>query len=165
MDIRVTKDGSLSWKETTLSCALGKGGLTDNKIEGDGKTPIGSHILRRVFYRPDRLQPPQTGLPILALDKSDGWCDDPSHPDYNTHVRLPHPARFEEMWREDGLYDLVVEIGYNDNPVKPNKGSAIFMHVAKPGYKPTEGCVALALPDLLGLLKDCQPGDQLCIKA
>jgi L,D-peptidoglycan transpeptidase YkuD (ErfK/YbiS/YcfS/YnhG family) len=80
-------------------------------------------------------------------------------------VHLPHPASVEEMWRADGLYDVVVVIGHNDDPVVPDMGSAVFMHVAKPDYEPTAGCVALALPDLLALLKDCAPGDRLCIAA
>jgi L,D-peptidoglycan transpeptidase YkuD (ErfK/YbiS/YcfS/YnhG family) len=113
------------------------------------------------MYRPDRLAPPPTGLPLRPFAKSNGWCDDPADAAYNRLVRLPHPARCEALWRADALYDLLIVVGYNDAPVQPGRGSAIFIHVAKPGYAPTEGCVALALPDLLDLAAHAAPGDVL----
>lgn len=139
----------------TWRAALGRGGITTDKREGDGATPAGLWHLGRVFYRPDRLDAPETGLPTVALQPDWGWCDDPDHPDYNTRVTLPHPARHEDMWREDGLYDVVVEVHYNTSPIVPGGGSAIFLHVAKPDYSPTEGCIALKLDDLLDLLRKC----------
>ena len=99
--------------------------------------------LRRVLYRPDRMAAPETSLPVAAIQPADGWCDDPADPAYNQPVHLPHPASHEEMWRADGLYDVVVVIGHNDDPVVPGMGSAVFMHVAKPDYEPTAGCVAI----------------------
>ncbi len=129
-------------------CAIGWGGLVRGKREGDGGTPVGSWPMRRVLYRPDRMEPPETVLPVMALKAKDGWCDDPGDPAYNRAVTLPYPAGHEVMWRDDHLYDIVVVLGHNDDPPKPGGGSAIFMHVAAPEYAPTAGCVALALPDL-----------------
>jgi L,D-peptidoglycan transpeptidase YkuD (ErfK/YbiS/YcfS/YnhG family) len=128
-------------------------------------TPAGAFPLRQVMYRPDRLQAPETGLSVRAIDPSDGWCDDPRDPRYNQLIRLPCNAGHERLWRDDGLYDLLVVIGYNDDPVGAGLGSAIFLHVAKAGYGPTEGCVALALPDLIALLRACRPGDRIVIGA
>lgn len=160
---QLTGDGTLTYPGGGFRCAIGRGGIRADKREGDGATPVGAFVLRRVLYRPDRLAPPETGLPVTAIQPADGWCDDPADPAYNQPVSLPHAASHEEMWRADGLYDVVVVIGHNDDPVVPGFGSAVFMHVAKPDYEPTAGCVALAMPDLLALLKHCSPGDRLCV--
>ena len=150
--IAVDRSGWLSFEGLRFRCALGKGGVRSAKREGDGATPVGHFALRQLFYRPDRLSAPTCLLSRSAIRPEDGWCDDPAHPDYNRLVRLPHPARCETMWREDGCYDLVVPLGYNDDPPVPGLGSAIFLHVARPGFTPTEGCVALDRDDLLTLL-------------
>lgn len=145
-----------------LRCALGRGGVRLDKTEGDGATPIGTWPLRRVWYRADRLgEAPRTGLPIRTIGEADGWCDDATSADYNRPVTLPQPARHERLWREDAVYDIVVELGYNDDPPRRGQGSAIFLHVARPGYAPTEGCVALARDDVLALLRACEAGDCL----
>ena len=146
-------------------CALGRGGIHHSKREGDGVTPAGVFPLRRVLYRPDRGGPPVTELPVTPISQGDGWCDDPTDPAYNTQVRLPYSAGTEQLWRDDHLYDLVVVIGHNDDPVVPGAGSAIFIHVAAPGYKPTEGCVALERPDLERLIAAAKPGDAIVISA
>lgn len=161
----VTADGWLRAGDRRLRCALGTGGLSLDKREGDGATPIGAWPLRRVLYRPDRLPaPPRTALPVAPLDPADGWCDDPADAAYNRPVRLPHPARHEVLWRDDGLYDVIVILGHNDDPPVPGAGSAIFLHVARPAYAGTEGCVALALPDLLTVLEDCGPRTVLVVE-
>ncbi len=140
-----------------LRCALGKSGRTASKREGDGATPAGRWRLLRVYYRPDRLMRPRTRLPVVALRPSDGWCDAIGDRNYNRPVRLPYPASHERLWRNDGLYDLIVVLDYNIAPRRQMLGSAIFMHVARQGYKPTLGCVALSRPDLLRLLASCGP--------
>ena len=150
--IAVDRSGWLSFEGLRFRCALGKGGVRSDKREGDGATPVGQFALRQLFYRPDRLSAPACLLSRSAIRPQDGWCDDPAHPDYNRLVVLPHPGRCESMWREDGCYDLVVPLGYNDDPPVPGLGSAIFLHVARPGFAPTEGCVALDRDDLLTLL-------------
>jgi L,D-peptidoglycan transpeptidase YkuD (ErfK/YbiS/YcfS/YnhG family) len=150
--LAVDPAGWLEFAGQTMRCALGWGGIKRDKREGDGATPAGRFALRELLYRPDRLAAPICALPVRAISPEDGWCDDPAHPDYNRLVMLPHPASCEKLWREDGLYDLVIPLGYNDDPPQPGRGSAIFLHVARPDFAPTEGCVALALPDLLALV-------------
>ena len=140
-------DGSHSYR-----CALGRGGIGSKKREGDGVTPIGRYPMRRLLYRADRLNRPITKLPVGEIKPDDGWCDDPGDVAYNRPVELPYKASAENLWRHDGLYDLVVTLGHNDDPVVPNAGSAIFLHVASIRYDPTDGCIALSLCDLLDLL-------------
>lgn len=165
MDILVHASGLLTWQGGQMHCALGRAGVRFNKREGDGATPIGCFPLRRVLYRPDRLPAPAGALPATAIDPDLGWCDDPAHPAYNRPVRLPFAGSHERLWRDDMLYDLLVVIGHNDDPVVPGFGSAIFLHVARPDFGPTEGCVALAREDLMALLGCCQPGDRLRVVA
>ena len=155
-------DGWIEGAGLRARCALGKGGVMPAaaKREGDGASPAGRWPVRRVWYRPDKGPPPETGLPVIAMRPSDGWCDAPGHPLYNRWVPLPFPASHERLWREDGLYDLVVELAYNDDPPIAGRGSAIFMHVARPGYMPTEGCIALGEGDLRQVLK-CLTGKSL----
>ena len=127
-------------------------GITGDKREGDGATPAGSFVLRRVLYRPDREAPPVTALASRPLDPADGWCDAPEDAAYNRPVRLPYRAHAETLWRDDELYDLVVVLGHNDAPVSAGRGSAIFLHLAAPDYRATEGCIALARADLVMVL-------------
>lgn len=131
------------------------------KREGDGATPIGCWPILRVLFRPDRLGRPRTALPVSPLRQTDGWCDDPGDRNYNRRVKLPYPARCERLWRGDHLYDVVVVLGYNIRPRMRGKGSAIFMHLARPGYAPTDGCIALERRHLLLLLKHVRPRDRL----
>lgn len=147
-------------------CAFGRGGMiaAELKREGDGASPIGKWPLRRVFYRADRIEKPITGVLTESICEDDGWCDDPAHKAYNQLVKLPFSASHEKMWRDDHVYDVVVELGHNDAPPVPGLGSAIFMHVAKPDYSPTQGCIALAVEDLLAVLKDCETGSILEIR-
>lgn len=146
-------------------CSIGRGGIVADKREGDGGTPVGAFELRRVLYRPDRLAAPESGLPVAPIAPDDGWCDDPAHPLYNRPVRRPFPAGHEEMWREDHVYDVVVVLGHNDDPPVPGLGSAVFLHLAKPHWEPTAGCVAVELPAMLTLLRACRPGDRLVVPA
>lgn len=165
MDIRVGADGTLEWRGRRLRCALGRGGVTDDKREGDGATPTGCFALRRVYYRPDRGAPPATALPVSATDPTDAWCDDPADAAYNTLVRGAHAASAETLWRDDALYDVVVVLAHNDDPVVPGAGSAIFLHIARPDYGPTEGCVAVAREELLEILAACDETTRLCVSA
>jgi len=153
--------GVLRLGSLLVPCALGRGGARADKREGDGATPIGTFPLRQLWYRDDRLDAPATGLPRRVIGRDDGWCDDPDAVQYNRPITLPHPARHERLWRDDALYDLIVELGYNDDPVVPGAGSAIFLHVARPDYGPTEGCVAVTRGDLLNLLRVVAPATRL----
>ena len=151
---RVGPDGLLRFQGQVFRCALGKGGIrrAEDKQEGDGATPAGLLPLRRVLFRADRVAPPTTTVPREPLAPGDGWCDDVNSRDYNRAIRLPHDARHEELWRGDALYDVIGVLGWNDQPVQRGRGSAIFLHVARPDYAPTEGCVALPLKEVLALL-------------
>jgi L,D-peptidoglycan transpeptidase YkuD (ErfK/YbiS/YcfS/YnhG family) len=150
MDLVVAPDGLAEWDGRRLRCALGRSGIRADKREGDGATPAGRWRMRALLFRPDRVpRTPLTGLPLRALRPEDGWCDDPADPLYNKPVKLPFRARAELLWREDGIYDLIVVLGYNDEPPEPGRGSAIFLHIARPNFTPTEGCVALARDDLI----------------
>ncbi len=167
MDLIVSRaEGHWTLRAATRSwrCAIGKGGVRHDKREGDGATPIGCWPLRRLFYRPDRETCPETALPRRALQAGDGWCDDPRAAYYNKLISLPDPASHERLWRDDALYDLLVVLGYNDAPAVAGAGSAIFLHVARDDYGPTEGCVALAKQDLRALLETVGPEDRLCVE-
>lgn len=153
--------GQLRWKNHCFDCALGKGGITSNKMEGDGATPIGIFALRALYVRPDRMGSVASSLPQTALRPEMGWCDDPDDRNYNLPVSLPYEARHEKLWRDDSLYDLIVPMGYNDDPVVAGRGSCIFMHVAKEGYLPTAGCVALHHADLLQILSEISPDSKI----
>lgn len=146
-----------------LPCALGRAGRRAIKREGDGGTPRGRFRLLCVLYRPDRIGRPATGLPVRAIRPVWGWCDDSSDRNYNRKVMLPYPASHERLWRDDHLYDLVVVLDYNVSARKRRAGSAIFMHVARPGFLPTEGCVALAAADLGRVLAQIGPRSTLTI--
>ena len=153
MEAVVHPDGRLLFAGRQMRAALGRGGVRIHKEEGDGATPAGVLPLRRVLYRADRVPIPRTAVPREPIAAEDGWCDDPANAAYNRQVRLPHDAHCEELWRSDPLYDIVGVLGWNDSPVERRRGSAIFLHAARPDYAPTEGCVALALADLQALLQ------------
>ncbi len=160
----MTSDGRLEWRGRVYCCALGKAGVAADKQEGDNATPAGCFRLRRGLFRPDRTPAPESGLSFSPISKSDGWCDDPADPLYNRPVTLPYAASAESLWRNDGVYDILVELGHNDDPVVPGAGSAIFLHLAKPDYSPTEGCVALKFLDLLDILRHCDTETMLCVE-
>jgi len=160
-------DGRFDLAGAATRCALGRGGViaAEAKREGDGTSPLGLWPLRRLLYRADRGPAPQTALPSAPIEPDDGWCDAPGDAAYNRPVTHPYPASAERMWRQDHLYDLVVVLGHNDDPVVAGAGSAIFLHLAKPDYGPTEGCVALARADMAALLAEAREGDLLEIRA
>lgn len=156
--------GQVSLGTLVFPCALGRG-TSRLKREGDGATPAGAWRLERVIYRADRVQRPVTGLPVLRMRAADGWCDAPADRNYNRPVCHPYPASAEKLWRADHLYDVVVVLSHNRRPRVRNHGSAIFMHVARPGYAPTEGCIALERRHLLRLLARLGRGARIRIEA
>jgi len=150
-----TADTSLGWAtlgDRRWRCAVGAGGIREDKVEGDSATPVGEFPLRRIYYRNDLVVLPKVALPARPISEHDGWCDDPRSPSYNKLVHIPNEWGAEKMWREDGLYDLVVVVGYNDDPPEGEWGSAIFLHIARDDYAGTQGCVAFSRNDLLELL-------------
>ena len=167
MNFTATADGFLDLGGRKVRCALGRSGVKPaaDKREGDGASPAGVWPIRRVLYRPDRGPPPATAFDLQPISRHDGWCDDPKDPAYNRPVYLPYPVSAEHMWLESGVYDIVVILGHNDAPVVPGMGSAIFLHLSKPDYSPTEGCVAVPRVDLEELLSKARPGDAVEIRA
>ncbi len=135
-------------------CAIGKSGVVPqgNGREGDCKTPLGTYQIRYGLYRDDRVKLPQTKLTFWRIYRDDGWCDAPNDPAYNRPVRLPYPSSAEALWRDDHVYDVVIVLSHNDSPPVANMGSAVFIHVARTGYTPTLGCVAVSRDDMLKLI-------------
>lgn len=165
--VRVNRAGGPAWRgilaagTLRLPCALGASGIRRAKREGDGATPAGAFRLIAGYWRADRLPRPATALPMLPLRPGLGWCDDPADRNYNRPVDLPHPASHERMWREDHVYDIVVVLDFNMAPVRPGAGSAIFLHLARPDFSPTEGCVAVSLTGMRRLLAQVDAGTVL----
>ena len=150
----VIKNGkvSLDTRGTFFNCVFGKNGFTRDKIEGDEKTPTGEFYIEKIFYRKDRSALFETDFELISIEKNFGWCDDVGSSFYNQFVVLPFGASFENLWREDELYDIVVVLSYNTKPIEKGKGSAIFIHVARPNMDYTKGCIALQKDDLIKLL-------------
>jgi L,D-peptidoglycan transpeptidase YkuD (ErfK/YbiS/YcfS/YnhG family) len=165
MDLIVSRAGDgwqASYGEKTWRAAVGRSGVTRHKVEGDGASPAGRWPIRRVLYRADKLPAaPVTVFDAATIAPDDGWCDAAGHSEYNRPVRVPFAASHEDMWRKDDLYDIVVVLGHNDDPVVPGAGSAVFLHVASPGYGPTAGCASMTRPDLLEFLSLAAPGTHL----
>ncbi|MFZ4807428.1 MAG: L,D-transpeptidase family protein [Hyphomicrobiaceae bacterium] len=155
--------GIISVGQTSLAAALGRSGRRAVKREGDGATPIGRWVVRRILYRADRIARPRTGLPLQAIRPADGWCDAPADPRYNRPVRHPYRASAERLWRDDGLYDVIAVLSHNERPRVRGGGSAIFLHVARPGLLPTEGCIAVPRADLLRLLGCLRRGSAVIV--
>lgn len=156
---------TLSFNGQALPCAIGRGGARPaaEKREGDGMTPLGVWPVRALLFRPGRSAPPvMLKLPWRWIRPEDGWSDDPADPGYNRPVRHPRGFSAERLWREDGLYDLVVTLGHNDAPPVAGLGSAIFLHCWNDA-RPTEGCVAVEKAELLALLPMLEPGTALRI--
>ena len=148
-----------------VRAALGRGGVRTLKREGDGGTPRGRFPIRLVLYRHDRLPRPRTRALLRAIRKFDGWCDDLRDANYNKLVQLPGERSAESLARADGLYDLVAVLGYNDRMRVRGRGSAIFLHLARSGFTPTEGCVGFDRRDLLRLLAELRRGTDILIVA
>ena len=144
--------GRLHAGQTVIACAIGAAGISNRKREGDQASPAGYFRLIEGFFKPSVGRRPRTSLPFSPVNRTLGWCDDPNSGNYNKLVHLPSAARHENLWREDGLYDLVIVLDYNILPRRKGAGSAIFLHCARPGFAPTEGCIALRREDLRKLL-------------
>lgn len=150
--------GHLQFGTHRTRCALGRGGVTDNKREGDAKTPLGRFPLRRIWYRPDRVIRPESSLPMRQITGKSGWCDDVRADCYNRPILRPLTARHESLWRRDPLYDVFFELGYNDAPPVKGRGSAIFLHLEKNNFNPTLGCIAVSRASMSFLLRHAVPG-------
>jgi L,D-peptidoglycan transpeptidase YkuD (ErfK/YbiS/YcfS/YnhG family) len=163
-DIRV-KGNKLFFLDQEFECAIGRNGIitASDKKEGDGKTPAGRYSLIEVWYRSDRTTV-ETLLPLYAIQPNDGWCDAPDDPNYNHPVKLPYPRNHEELYRLDYIYDIFALINYNYPHAISSHGSAIFLHIAREGYSPTDGCIALKQEDLQYVLKNFSPTAKFIIE-
>ena len=156
-------EGVLIAGHRTIRCALGRGGISWQKREGDGATPGGRHRLLSALYRPDRGARPATVLPVTAIGAGDGWCDAPWDANYNRPVRLPYPASHEILRRADRLYDGLIVVDWNISPRVQGRGSAIFLHIARDDMAPTEGCVAVAAEEFSRLINVIGPATRLVV--
>ena len=162
MNIKL-KNKYLYYNDYKLRCAIGKRGITLNKKEGDQKTPKGSFKLEYILYRKDKIPVVRSLLKKKQIKKNMGWCDDNASKLYNKLIKFPFKYSAEKLWKLKRIYDLIIVINYNLSPVIKNKGSAIFIHIARKNYSPTEGCVALNKKDLLFLLSKVNNKTKLII--
>ena len=158
-----SRRGLLAAGGRTIQLALGRGGVRANKREGDGGTPRGQFFPVRVWWRADRVPQPRTPLPIRRIGPADAWCEDPTDRRYNRAFGRSASEPGDRLWRHDGLYDLFIEIDHNTKPRIAGRGSAVFIHVARSGFAPTAGCVALRLPDLQKLVSRLGPKTRIMI--
>ena len=151
MNIRL-KGKYLYYLNNKVKCSVGKNGISKNKQEGDLKTPRGIFKLKKIFYRKDRIKFIKTPLKKKYIKKNIGWCDDPTSNYYNKEIKFPFKDSAEKLWRKDNIYDLIIVLNYNSNPIIKNKGSAIFLHICKKNYTPTKGCIAINKKDMMNLI-------------
>ena len=163
--IIVKKSGYLKYKNFIFRCALGKNGIKKKIQEGDSITPKGIFKITKIYYRQDKIKKIKTLIKKIKIRKEMGWCDDPKSIFYNKQIKLPSKFSYERLYRKDHIYDLLAVLNYNTNPVIKNKGSAIFMHIAKKNYSPTAGCVALKKNDLIKLLEIIKKNTKIKISA
>jgi L,D-peptidoglycan transpeptidase YkuD (ErfK/YbiS/YcfS/YnhG family) len=161
--IIVKKSGYLKYKNFKFRCALGKNGIKKKIKEGDNITPKGIFRITKIYYRHDRIGNLKTLIKKTKIKKNIGWCDDSKSNFYNQQIKLPNKFNYEKLYRNDRIYDLLAVLNYNTNPVVKNKGSAIFIHIARNNYKPTAGCVALKKGDLIKLLKTIKKNTKIKI--
>ena len=144
----------LTFKNYKVKCALGKRGIGNKKKEGDFITPKGVFKIKYVLYRKDRVKKIKTKLKKTIIKKNMGWCNDIESNQYNKLIRLPSSYSHEKLYKKENIYDIILVLNYNMNPIIKNKGSAIFIHVSKKNYKGTEGCVALKKIHLIKVLRE-----------
>ena len=148
------KNKSLTYNNYKVKCSLGKRGIGIKKKEGDLITPKGSFKINGILYRPDKVKNLITKLRKKMINKKMGWCDDPKSKKYNQLIKLPFKFNFEKLYRSDNIYDIIFILSFNTNPIIKNKGSAIFIHIAKKDYSPTKGCVAIKKNDIKKLARE-----------
>ena len=161
--IIIKKSGYLKYKNLKFRCALGRGGVKKKIMEGDNITPEGIFKIIKIYYRHDKIKKIKTLIKKIKIKKNMGWCDDPNSPFYNKLINLPTKYSHEKLYRNDNLYDLIVVLSYNTNPIIKNKGSAIFIHIAKKNYKKTKGCIALKRANLIQLVSKIKKNTKIKI--
>ena len=148
----IVRKNVLTFNDTSYKCAIGKNGISSNKVEGDGFTPSGEYSISKVYYRADRVTLPKLKIETNCIGQNFGWCDDVNSNDYNKLITFPYKQSAEVLFRDDEIYDILCVIDYNQNPIIKNIGSAIFLHIARNNYAGTEGCVALKKEDIISIL-------------
>ena len=148
MNINIKKK-FLYFKEYKIKCSIGKRGITSRKVEGDQKTPKGVFTIKSMLYRKDRIPKVKSQIKKKIIKKNMGWCDDTESKRYNKMIKFPFNLSAEKLWIRENIYDVIIIINYNLRPIIKNKGSAIFLHIAKKNYKPTKGCIAIAKKDII----------------
>tara|TARA_Y100000590_G_scaffold191753_1_gene218101 strand:+ start:1422 stop:1913 length:492 start_codon:yes stop_codon:yes gene_type:complete len=151
MNIKI-KNKFLLYKNYKLKCSIGKSGITNFKKEGDFATPKGKFKLGLLYYRKDRNALPVCKIKKKVIKKNMGWCDDSKSNKYNREISFPFKFRAEKLYRRNHIYDIFINIKYNQNPIIKKRGSAIFLHLADKKYKPTKGCVAISKKDFFKIL-------------
>ena len=144
----------LTYKQYKVKCALGKRGIGSKKKEGDLITPTGQYKIKYILYRKDRIKKIQSKIRKIVINKNMGWCDDPRSKKYNKLVNLPFNDNYEKLFKRQNIYDIILVLNYNMSPIRKNKGSAIFIHIAKKNYEKTKGCIAIKKVELLKILKE-----------
>ena len=157
--IIVSKSRLLKFKFLKFKCAIGKGGIGNKKREGDMITPKGTYKLIKIYYRQDRIKKIKSKLKLIRINKRMGWCNDPVSKNYNKLINLPSDYSHEKLYRNDHLYDIIIVINFNMSPIIKNKGSAIFIHITKKNYLPTEGCLGLKKNDLIKLVEQIKKNE------
>ena len=157
--IIVSKSGLLEFETLKFKCDIGKAGIGNKKKEGDKITPRGIYKLIKIYYRRDRIKKIKSKLKLIRINKRMGWCNDPISENYNKLINLPSKYSHEKLYRDDHLYDIIIVINFNISPVVKKKGSAIFIHIAKKDYLPTEGCLGLKKNDLIKLIAHIQKNE------
>ncbi len=147
----LVKNNYIYFDTESFPCAVGAKGLTKNKMEGDMCTPVGEFEISKIYYRSDKLKHLNFQISSKIINKNDGWCDDPKSKLYNQYIQFPFSGSAEKLFREDDLYDIICILNYNTDPIIPGRGSAIFLHVSKPNFEGTEGCIAISRENLIYL--------------
>ena len=153
MHIKINKN-YLIYNKYKVKCAIGKRGIGNKIKEGDRITPKGQYKIKFILYRKDKINGIKTKLKKIAIKKNMGWCDDPKSREYNKLIKTPFNYNYEKIYRNDNTYDIILVLNFNMNPIRKNKGSAIFIHIAKKNYKKTEGCIAIKKTTLLKIIKN-----------
>ena len=161
--IIINKSGYLKYKNFKFRCSLGKAGIKIKTKEGDQVTPKGIFKVIKIYYRKDKIKKIINPIKKIQIKKNMGWCDDPKSDLYNQQIKLPNKFSYEKLYRKDGLYDIILVLNYNTSPIVKKKGSAIFIHIAKRKFKPTEGCIGLKKNDLIKLLKKIKKNTKIKI--
>ena len=160
----LVKNNHLFIKDKKLQCAIGRGGLKKNKVEGDLSTPIGAFKFNKIYYRADKLGETNFEIDSSIIQKNDGWCDDEKSKFYNQYIQFPFNESAEHLYREDDIYDILCVLNYNTSPIIPGLGSAIFLHVARSNFAGTEGCIAIDKEALLTLATNITHDSRIIIE-